>query len=32
MCNDIVQAYRVKLFLNRFQLKCFVLSPDMPKN
>lgn len=32
MCNDIVQAYRIKLFLNRFSLKAFVLAPDMPKN
>lgn len=30
--NDIVQAYRIKLFLNRFALKCFVLSPELPKN
>ncbi len=32
MCNEIVQAYRIKLFLNRFSLKAFVLAPDMPKN
>ena len=27
-----MQAYRIKLFLNRFALKCFVLSPELPKN
>ena len=32
MCNDVIQAYRIKLFLNRFSLRCFVLAPDMPKN
>lgn len=32
MCNDVVQAYRIKLFFNRFSLKSFVLAPDMPKN
>jgi superfamily II DNA/RNA helicase len=32
ICNDIIQAYRIKLFLNRFSLKAFVLAPDMPKN
>lgn len=30
--NDIVQAYRIKLFLNRFAMKSFVLSPELPKN
>lgn len=30
--NDIIQAYRLKLFLNRFALKAFVLSPELPKN
>jgi hypothetical protein len=30
--NDVIQAYRLKLFFNRFSLKCFVLAPDMPKN
>lgn len=30
--SDIVQAYRIKLFLNRFAIKSFVLSPDLPKN
>ncbi len=30
--SDIIQAYRIKLFLNRFHLKCFVLNPEMPKN
>jgi len=32
LCNDPVEAYRVKLFLNRFQLKAFCILPDMPKN
>lgn len=32
LCNDIIQAYRIKLFLNRFSLKAFVVAPDMPKN
>lgn len=27
-----MQAYRIKLFLNRFSIKSFVLSPDLPKN
>jgi len=31
-CHDVSNAYRVKLFLNRFHLKAFVLAPDMPKN
>jgi ATP-dependent RNA helicase DDX56/DBP9 len=30
--NDIIQAYRIKLFLNRFAMKAFVLSPELPKN
>jgi len=30
--NDIIQAYRIKLFLSRFSLRAFVLSPEMPKN
>lgn len=30
--NDIIEAYRVKLFLNKFSLKVFVIAPDMPKN
>ena len=30
--NDIIQAYRIKLFLSRFSLKSFVLSPELPKN
>lgn len=30
--SDVVQAYRIKIFMQRFQLKAFVLSPDMPKN
>lgn len=32
LCNDIIEAYRIKLFLNKFSLKAFVLAPDMPKN
>jgi ATP-dependent RNA helicase DDX56/DBP9 len=30
--SDVIQAYRIKLFLNRFALKAFVLSPELPKN
>lgn len=30
--NDLIQAYRIKLFLSRFALKSFVLSPELPKN
>jgi len=30
--KDVMTAYRIKLFLNRFHLKAFVLGPDMPKN
>jgi len=30
--NDVTQAYRIKFFFARFHFKCFVLSPDMPKN
>ena len=30
--NDVIQAYRIKLFLNRFAMKAFVLSPELPKN
>ena len=30
--HDVANAYRIKLFLNRFHLKAFVLAPDMPKN
>ena len=29
--NDIVQAFRLKFFFNRFHIKAFVLSPDMAK-
>lgn len=29
--STIVQAYRIKFFLNRFHMKAFVLSPDMAK-
>lgn len=32
LVNDVVQAYRLKFFFNRFQLKCFVIAPEMPKN
>ena len=32
LCRDIIEAYRIKLFFNKFSLKCFVLAPDMPKN
>ena len=31
-CGDVIQAYRIKIFLSRFQLKAFVLSPELPKN
>ena len=30
-CNELIVAYRIKIFLNRFHLKAFVLNPDMPK-
>ena len=30
--NDVTQAYRIKFFFARFHFKCFVMSPDMPKN
>ena len=30
--NDIVEAYRIKMFLKKFTLLSFVLAPDMPKN
>ena len=30
--KDIIQAYRIKLFLSRFAIRAFVLSPDLPKN
>mgnify|MGYP006952862467 FL=1 len=29
--NDIMQAYKLKFFFNRFHMKAFVLSPDMAK-
>lgn len=29
--STIVQAYKIKYFLNRFHMKAFVLSPDMAK-
>lgn len=29
--NDIIQAYRLKFFFNRFHMKAFVVSPDMAK-
>lgn len=30
--NDVIQAYRLKMFLSRFNIRSFVLSPEMPKN
>jgi hypothetical protein len=27
----IMQAYRLKFFFNRFQIKAFVLAPEMAK-
>lgn len=30
--SDVLQAYRIKLFLARFQIRSFVLSPELPKN
>ena len=30
--NDIIEAYRIKMFLKKFSLQSFVLAPDMPKN
>ena len=27
----IIQAYRLKFFFNRFQIKAFVLAPEMAK-
>lgn len=30
-CNDVMQAYKIKFFFNRFHMKAFVLSPDMAK-
>ena len=29
--NDLLQAYRLKFFFNRFHIKAFVLSPEMAK-
>lgn len=29
--NDIISAYRIKFFFNRFHMKAFVLSPEMAK-
>lgn len=29
--NSVVEAYRIKFFFSRFQMKAFVLSPDMAK-
>jgi len=29
--NDVMQAYKLKFFFNRFHMKAFVLSPDMAK-
>jgi len=30
-CTDLLQAYRIKFFFARFQMKAFVLSPEMAK-
>ena len=30
-CNDIMQAYKLKFFFNRFHMKAFVLAPEMAK-
>ena len=32
LVNDIVQAYRIKFFLQKFSLTSFVIAQDMPKN
>ena len=29
MTSNGITAYRLKLFFNRFHIKCFVISPDM---
>lgn len=29
--DDIIQAYRIKFFFNRFHMKAFVASPEMAK-
>ena len=29
--TDVIQAYRIKFFFNRFHMKAFVLSPDLAK-
>ena len=29
--NDLIQAYRIKFFFNRFHMKAFVLSPELAK-
>jgi ATP-dependent RNA helicase DDX56/DBP9 len=29
--TDVIKAYRIKYFFNRFHLKAFVLSPDLAK-
>jgi len=29
--DDIIQAYRLKFFFNRFHMKAFVLSPELAK-
>ena len=31
MANDVIQAYRIKYFFNRFHMKAFVLSPELAK-
>ena len=30
-CNDVMQAYKLKFFFNRFHMKAFVLAPEMAK-
>ena len=30
--NDVIEAYRMKFFLQKFNMTSFVLAPDMPKN
>ena len=29
--DDMIEAYRLKFFFNRFHMKAFVLSPDLAK-
>lgn len=28
----MIQAYRIKMFFDRFSIKTFVLNPELPKN